>query len=145
MGFEIGFVSIFFTSTFFTSAFFTSTVFSVSAAATGATCSSLGLFSTAFLRGRPTFFFGGATAFSVAGTTSAFTGSASLGCALAAGTGTAVSVLVISPFLVAENTLFSFFIATRERFFLSSLRSSFNLSAATFLVAPAIACSSRIL
>ena len=54
---------------------------------------------------------------------------------------------VSSPFLLAVNTLSvpSFLTVTRERFCLSPLRSSFNLSAATFLVAPAIACSSRIL
>ena len=38
-----------------------------------------------------------------------------------------------------------FFTVTRERFCFSPLRSSFSLSAATFLVAPAIACSSSIL
>ena len=44
-------------------------------------------------------------------------------------------------------TLLSFLAgATRERFFFcSSLRSSLSLSAATFFVAPAIACSSSIL
>lgn len=59
----------------------------------------------------------------------------------------AASGRVISPFLEAEKTLsaVSFFTLTRERFFLSSLRSSFILSAATFLVAPAMACSSKIL
>ena len=58
--------------------------------------------------------------------------------------------LVRSPFLLAENTLsapsfFTVFTVTRERFCFSPLRSSFSLSAATFLVAPAIACSSSIL
>ena len=54
---------------------------------------------------------------------------------------------VSSPFLLAVNTLSaaSFLTVTRERFCLSPLRSSFNLSAATFLVAPAMACSSSIL
>ena len=98
------------------------------------------------MRGRPTFFFGAAAGVSVAGVAvSCFTIAASCACALVAGAGAVVSALVISPFLVAENTLFSFFTATRDRFFLSSFLSSFNLSAATFLVAPAIACSSRIL
>ena len=48
----------------------------------------------------------------------------------------------------AENTLFSFLVgATRERFFFCSsfLRASFSLSAATFFVAPTMACSSSIL
>ena len=76
-------------------------------------------------------------------TVSSFTIS-SFDCGLATG---AVSLfLVPSPSFVADITLFSFFTGvTRERFFLSSLRSSLSLSAATFLVAPTIACSSSIL
>ena len=55
-------------------------------------------------------------------------------------------VFVTSPVFVAETTLSSFLAGvTRERFFFSSLRSSLSLSAATFLVAPTIACSSSIL
>ena len=56
------------------------------------------------------------------------------------------SLLVTSTFLAAGATFSSFLgAAVRERLFLSPLRSSFNFSAATFLVAPAMACSSRIL
>ena len=55
--------------------------------------------------------------------------------------------LLSSPFLSAENTLstLSFLTVTRDLFWRSFLRSSFCLSAATFLVAPTMACSSRIL
>lgn len=61
-------------------------------------------------------------------------GSVVLGCGCVLAAGVLASVLVSSPFLVEEKTLsaFSFFTVTRERFFLSSLRSSFSLSAATF-------------
>ena len=107
---------------------------------------------SAFLRGRPTLRLGAVVAFSdLASTTGAslslFVLSSFLeGCC--AFTGMASLVLVTSPFFVAETTLSSFLAgATRKRFFFCSsfLRSSLSLSAATFLVAPTIACSSSIL
>ena len=93
-----------------------------------------------------------ATSFSVTGAlgasvTGAFTASAT-GCTLAAATEASAFALVRSPFLLAVKTLsvLSFFTVTRVRFCcLSTLRSSFSFSAATFLVAPAMACSSSIL
>ena len=70
------------------------------------------------------------------------------GCTLAAATVASAFALVRSPFWLAVKTLsvLSFFTVTRVRFCcLSTLRSSFSFSAATFLVAPAMACSSSIL
>ena len=151
LGLIMGFttVSVTFSSIGFSSAGIS--IISVVVALTG--CSSLFLFSRTFLRGRPTFFFGADGAFaSGSGVSVFFSGSASFcmvsgeaGAAWATGLGDSVSAFVNSPFCLAENTLSSFFAGTRERFFLSSLRSSFSLSAATFFVAPAMACSSRIL
>ena len=101
-----------------------------------------------FLRGRPTLRLG-VTAFSALVSTAGVSFSlfvvSSLGvcCAFAVA---ASFVFVTSPVFVAETTLSSFLAGvTRERFFFSSLRSSLSLSAATFLVAPTIACSSSIL
>ena len=80
IGLEAGFASVFFSS----SAFLVSvTTTSFSSLAAG--CSSTGLFTTGFLRGRPTFFFGAAAGVSAAGVAvSCFTGAASCACALVA-------------------------------------------------------------
>ena len=116
-------------------------------------------FSTSFfssaselLRGRPTLRLGVAVFSALASTTtvsfSLFVLSSFLeGCG-AAFTGAVSFVLLASSLFVAETTLSSFLVgATRERFFFCSsfLRSSFSLSAATFFVAPTMACSSSIL
>ena len=97
---------------------------------------------SAFLRGRPTLRLGAAvfSALTLFALSSFLEGC----CGLAGAASLAFSA---SPSLVAETTLLSFLAgATRERFFFcSSLRSSLSLSAATFFVAPAIACSSSIL
>ena len=105
---------------------------------------------SAFLRGRPTLRLGAAVFSALTSTAgvsfSLFALSSFLEgcCGLAGAASLAFSA---SPSLVAETTLLSFLAgATRERFFFcSSLRSSLSLSAATFFVAPAIACSSSIL
>ena len=120
----------------------------------------MGAFSSVLvLRGRPGLRFGVASsAFSGAdavvttasgafSATGAFVASAT-GCTLAVATVVSAFALVRSPFLLAVKTLsvLSFFTVTRVRFCcLSTLRSSFSFSAATFLVAPAMACSSSIL
>ena len=101
-----------------------------------------------FLRGRPTLRFGAAFSFlaSMAGVSfSLFVFSSLEGCCVF--TGVASLVFATSPPLAAETALSSFLagVTRGERFFLSSLRSSLSLSAATFLVAPTIACSSSIL
>ena len=106
---------------------------------------------SAFLRGRPTLRLGAAVFSALTSTAgvsfSLFALSSFLEgcCGLAGAASLAFSA---SPSLVAETTLLSFLAgATRERFFFCSsfLRSSFSLSAATFFVAPTMACSSSIL
>ena len=99
------------------------------------------------LRGRPGLRLGtSVSAAGVAATVGSLAASAACTEACTAGA-SSVFPFVSSPFLLAVNTLSaaSFLTVTRERFCLSPLRSSFNLSAATFLVAPAMACSSSIL
>ena len=110
------------------------------------------------LRGRPGLRFGVAAGVAgadsgddaevaaAAAVTGSLAGSAALGCLGVEGA-SSVFDFVRSPFLFAVKTLsaLSFLTVTRERFCFSPLRSSFSLSAATFLVAPAIACSSSIL
>ena len=139
---------------------FVSVVFSATTGLVSTTLGAAGVtFSTSFfssasalLRGRPTLRLGAVVAFSaLASTTGAsfslFVLSSFLeGCG--AFTGVASFVLLTSPLFGVETTLSSFLVgATRERFFFCSsfLRSSLSLSAATFLVAPTIACSSSIL
>ena len=113
-------------------------------------------FSTSFfsaasapLRGRPTLRLGAAVFSALASTAgvsfSLFALTSLEGCCVLAGA--ASLFFATSPLFVAETALSSFLagVTRGERFFLSSLRSSLSLSAATFLVAPTMACSSSIL
>ena len=133
---------------FLGSAFFGSAVSAfVSAGATFLGASATGAASCFTLRGRPGLRLGAsASAAGAVATAGSLAASAACTGVCTAGVSSALP-FVRSPFLLAVNTLSapSFLTVTRERFCLSPLRSSFNLSAATFLVAPAIACSSSIL
>ena len=125
-------------TTFLGSAFFGSVVSTLVSAGTVLGVSAAGAASCFTLRGRPGLRLG--TSVSAAGV-AATVGSLAASAACTAGA-SSVFPFVSSPFLLAVNTLSaaSFLTVTRERFCLSPLRSSFNLSAATFLVAPAMAC-----
>ena len=107
---------------------------------------SLAFFSSVLtLRGRPGLRFtvpvlSSVAAFSVVGWAATAEGALMVGASFGLG-------LLSSPFVSAENTLstLSFLTVTRDLFWRSFLRSSFCFSAATFFVAPTMACSSRIL
>ena len=146
-GVGCGAAGVTFGSAFFISAFWGSATSALVSVWAVLDTSVTGAASCFTLRGRPGLRLGASV--SVAGVEEAAVSLAvSTVCAEACVAGVSpVFPFVSSPFLLAVNTLSapSFLTVTRERFCLSPLRSSFNLSAATFLVAPAIACSSRIL